>query len=439
MAEFAVELHEKQSPLFDEDNALFTVCVAGRRFGKTYAAAYKCIVEGLRAANKFKGLDDTSEVMYIAPTLEQARGIFWPVLQKLARPVTKIDRSGAPVIHQNSAVLTLVNGVRIRLRGADNPDRCRGFKLRYVVMDEYADMPKEMWEEIIMPALADCDGGALFIGTPKGRNHFYEIYMKGMDPKETDYCAYHFATTDNPYISKAATDRMTRNLTDENRRQEIEASFISGGSKYIPIDKIKILDEMPDLYGLKWGITVDPNGFKTSRAGKRVDKKDDFVICLGAVHADGMFIADMQIGSQWTIREAANRIVRTCRDNPYAKLGIEQGVLLNALDDYLSTYMREYNTYRTIVPLKHGNQHKFDRMEASLAPLAQKGRLFIVRGDWNEKFLDQCASFPDPLAHDDTIDAASYLTQLIKPGFGVEDYEEEELNYFDVVDSEAGY
>ena len=131
--------------------------------------------------------------------------------------------------------------------------------------------------------------------------------------------------------------------------------------------------------------------------------------------------------------------MRTCRDNPYAKLGIEQGVLLNALDDYLSTYMREYNTYRTIVPLKHGNQHKFDRMEASLAPLAQKGRLFIVRGDWNEKFLDQCASFPDPLAHDDTIDAASYLTQLIKPGFGVEDYEEEELNYFDVVDSEAGY
>ena len=71
MAEFAVELHEKQSPLFDEDNALFTVCVAGRRFGKTYAAAYKCIVEGLRAANKFKGLDDTSEVMYIAPTLER--------------------------------------------------------------------------------------------------------------------------------------------------------------------------------------------------------------------------------------------------------------------------------------------------------------------------------------------------------------------------------
>lgn len=439
MADFVVELHDKQQPLFYETNPLFIVCVAGRRFGKTYAAAYKCIVEGLRSHNAYKPLDDSSEVMYIAPTLEQARGIFWPVLQKLARPVTKLDKTGAPMIHQNSAVLTLVNGVRIRLRGADNPDRCRGFKLRYAVMDEYADMPSEMWEEIILPALADCDGGALFIGTPKGRNHFYEIYQKGLDPNEPDYVSYHFATTDNPYISEAAQERMVRNLTEENRRQEIEASFISAGSKYIPIDKIKILDRMPDLDGLRWGITVDPNGFKTARAGKRVEKKDDFVICEAAVHHEGTFIKLMKYAPDWTPRKAANEIVLSCRQNPHAKLGIEQGAYLNAMAEYLDAYMREYNTYRVVTPLKHGNQHKWDRIETALAPLAHKGRLYLIRGDWNDKFLDQCATFPDPLAHDDLIDAAAYVSQLIKPGMEHFGFQEGDMDYFDTVDVDAGY
>jgi hypothetical protein len=132
--------------------------------------------------------------------------------------------------------------------------------------------------------------------------------------------------------------------------------------------------------------------------------------------------------------------VLACRQNPYAKLGIEQGALLNAMGEYLDNYMREYQTVRTVVPLKHGNTFKWDRIEAALAPLAQKGRLYLIKGAWNEQFLDQCASFPDPLAHDDCIDSAAYQTQLVRPSFddGFQ-LEAGDDSYYDVLDVESGY
>tara|TARA_R110000765_G_C18952210_1_gene608664 strand:- start:2907 stop:3377 length:471 start_codon:yes stop_codon:yes gene_type:complete len=152
----AVEFLPWQQTVWDV-NSRFTVVAAGRRVGKTRFAAWKCIITALS--------DKKGSVFYIAPTQQQARDIMWDTLLELGHDV--IQKA-----HVNNLQLTLINGTKISLKGADRPETMRGVSLKLVVMDEMADMKPEVWEQILRPALADQKGDALFIGTPMGRNHF---------------------------------------------------------------------------------------------------------------------------------------------------------------------------------------------------------------------------------------------------------------------------
>ena len=143
------------------DNTRFKVVAAGRRTGKSRLAAWMLIVEALQT-NK-------GHVWYVAPTQGQARDIMWLTLLELGHPV--IESS-----HVNNMQIRLVNGAQISLKGADRPETMRGVSLKFVVLDEYADMKPAVFEQILRPALADLKGKALFIGTPMGRNHFNDLY-----------------------------------------------------------------------------------------------------------------------------------------------------------------------------------------------------------------------------------------------------------------------
>ena len=103
------------------------------------------------------------------------------------RPVTSCGKSclrlvtlSLPGSHINNLQLKLVNGATISLKGADRPETMRGVSLKFLVLDEYADMKPAVWEQILRPALADLKGRAMFIGTPMGRNHFYDLYQYGL-------------------------------------------------------------------------------------------------------------------------------------------------------------------------------------------------------------------------------------------------------------------
>jgi hypothetical protein len=130
-------------------------------------------------------------VFYVAPTFQQAKELVWDTMKEMAHEVIQN-------VHENTGVITLVNGRKICLKGSDRPDTMRGVGLCYCVIDEYADMKPQVWEQIIRPALSDVKGGALFIGTPKGRNHFYALYQKASTEKES--IAFHFTSFDNPYL-----------------------------------------------------------------------------------------------------------------------------------------------------------------------------------------------------------------------------------------------
>jgi len=141
----------------------FNVLVCHRRFGKTVLAVNQLIGSGLRC----KKLNP--RFAYVAPLLKQAKAVAWDFLLHYGAPFR---------IAANTSELRidLVNGARITLYGADNPDALRGIYLDGVVLDEYADMQPRTWTEVVRPALADRRGWAIFIGTPKGQNGFYDLY-----------------------------------------------------------------------------------------------------------------------------------------------------------------------------------------------------------------------------------------------------------------------
>ena len=134
MAELNFQLLKWQQSVF-KDTHRFKVVAAGRRCGKSRLSAVTLLIEALNCP-------EGSAVMYIAPTLGQARTIIWDLLHELGRPVIKSS-------HINNLEILLVNGRKILVRGADNPDSLRGVSLTYVVLDECAFIKEDVWQKII--------------------------------------------------------------------------------------------------------------------------------------------------------------------------------------------------------------------------------------------------------------------------------------------------
>lgn len=144
----------------------FLVLVWHRRAGKTVWCVIELILAALSATR------ERARYAYIAPLLKQSKTVAWDYVRAFARCVP------GTVVNESELSVTFVNGAQVRLHGADNPDGLRGIYLDGVVLDEVADMKPEVWGEIVRPALADRQGWACFIGTPKGINLFSELYYR---------------------------------------------------------------------------------------------------------------------------------------------------------------------------------------------------------------------------------------------------------------------
>lgn len=441
-----MSLHPAQAAVFNS-LARFKVVVAGRRFGKSHLAAY---LLGMHAMMSEKRLADGSVVQltaehgvyYVAPTQDQAKRIMWPKLRQLLG----YARSGGLIANENTndGWLELINGRRIYIKGADNPDSLRGIGLSFVVLDEYADMKSFVWDEILSDALADVEGDAMFIGTPKGKNHFYRLFMGALEkPKDQrtgssaawdDWEAFHFKSTDNPFISEREKARMLGgNRSLETIRQEVNADFLSGGGKVLKPEWFELVKAPPEAEGSIY-ITVDLAGFKKSE-GTKVVRTDESVVCITKVIEDVWYVLEIKHG-HWDVRKAAFEILTALRKYPGARLGVEQGALKEAVLPYLSEYMREFSRYVAPEELRHNNTKKQDRIAWALQGRAERNRIKLVRGEWNDYFITQAADFPDPLAHDDALDALAYVDQMSVVGYGnVDDFEEwqpldQELNTY---------
>jgi len=195
---------------FHKRQERWAVLVCHRRAGKTVAT----IADAIRRAileNKPDG-----RYAYIAPYYAQAKNIAWDYLLRYAQPaITKAN--------QSELWIELVNGARIRLFGADNPDALRGLYLDGVCLDEYADMKPRLWGEIVRPLLADRKGWATFIGTPKGHNAFYDIYQEAN--RSPNWYVKTLRADESDLLDPDELADARRSMTPDQYEQEFLCSF----------------------------------------------------------------------------------------------------------------------------------------------------------------------------------------------------------------------
>lgn len=190
----------------------FGCIVAHRRAGKTVASILDLIDEALRSTKQ------DPRFAYIAPYYAQAKDVVWAYVKRYAAaiPGTVINESELRVDFPH-------NGARLRLYGADNYDRLRGIYLDGVVLDEFADQPPQAWREVIRPALADRQGWAVFIGTPKGRNAFHDIYKMACDTP--DWFSLCLKASETGIIPAKELQAMRTTMSANEFNRELECDF----------------------------------------------------------------------------------------------------------------------------------------------------------------------------------------------------------------------
>lgn len=200
---------------FHNRTSRFACIVAHRRAGKTVA----CINELIKAASDCDKPE--GRFAYIAPLFNQAKDVAWTYLKRYAAPLLTAPPNETEL--RVDVISRTKSGSRIRLYGADNPDRLRGIYLDGVVLDEYADMDPTIWGEVLRPLLTDRQGWATFIGTPKGRNQFHEIYERARS--DPDWSAITLKASQTGLVSMGELEAARKDMTLEQYQQEFECSF----------------------------------------------------------------------------------------------------------------------------------------------------------------------------------------------------------------------
>lgn len=410
MTDLNVQLLDWQRKVF-EDESRFKVIAAGRRCGKSRLAAWTLIIRALQA--------ERCTVFYVAPTQGQARDIMWGLLEELAHPILTSK-------HVNNMEMKLINGSRICLKGADRPDTMRGVSLEYLVMDEYADMKQQVWEEILRPALADRKGDAMFIGTPKGRNHFYDLFIYADKSDDESYQAWHFTSYDNEKLDPEEINLAKKSMSSYAFRQEFMASFEALGSEIFKEEWVTFTEEEPAIG--EYYIAIDLAGFvDTSSTSKKNKRLDNTAISVVKVNENGWWIKEIIYG-RWTLDETTEKIFKAVEKYRPISVGIERGITKQAVMSPLQDMMRKTNRFFRVEELTHGNQNKVDRIVWALQGRFEHGSISINKGEWNNEFLDQLFQFPNHLVHDDLVDSLAYIDQLAQVAY-----------HYDLIDLEEDY
>jgi PBSX family phage terminase large subunit len=256
-----MKLTQKQAEIA-KDTTRFRVINAGRRFGKTVLAVEEMI--GAAIAKKDR------RIAYIAPTYQQARDIAWENLKKRCVPIAaNVNESRLEI-----ELRTQDEGTsKIVLRGWESVETLRGQRFDFLVIDEVAMMRNFWigWQEVLRPTLTDTQGGALFISTPKGFNHFYDLYTN------PDYKAFHATTYDNPHIPLEEVDEAKSQMSEDRFYQEYMADFRKmEGLVFKEFDRdIHIYDdktERPEIAEVICGIDF---GYTNPTAILKIEKDKD--------------------------------------------------------------------------------------------------------------------------------------------------------------------
>ena len=270
----------------------FAVLVCHRRFGKTVGTVNEMLKKAILNERK------APVYAYVAPYRNQAKRVAWEYLKYYTNPIPgrTVNESELyvelPTRHNGSP------GARLYIIGADHPDALRGIYLDGVILDEYADIKPELWGGVIRPALADRQGWAVFIGTPKGQNQFYEMYRHA--EKSADWYACLYRADETGVIPTGELADMKAQMTDMEIRQELLCDFTASASDVvIPIDLVSAAAERElterDVEGQPVILGVDVARFGDDRT----------VLCV----RQGLWTRDVRTFTGLSTMEVANRVI----------------------------------------------------------------------------------------------------------------------------------
>ena len=192
-------------------NARFKVAACGRRFGKSWLA--------MNEMAKFARFPD-QRILAVAPTYKQCKNIWWNDLKGML-----LDLNWVKKINESELTITLVNSSTITLRSSENYDALRGGKYNFLVMDEFADMNPDAWFQVLRPTLSDMKGHALFIGSPKGRNHFHKMWVDAENLP--DWESFQYTTLQGGNVDEDEIESARRDLSEKDFEQEYMSQFVS--------------------------------------------------------------------------------------------------------------------------------------------------------------------------------------------------------------------
>ncbi len=284
-----IKLTEPQSRVFNSKKR-FIILVAGTRFGKTYMGLTWLLREALSGDNR--------EVWYCAPTYRQAKRVAWEQLKQLI-PLHYVQD-----ISEMDMRIKFITGSVIALRGTDDYNSLLGVGLDAVCLDEYEIMNPMAWTQVIRARLSNKEGKALFIGTPIGKNHYYQLYKWAQEPKQqTDWDVFVYTTADGGNVSKAEIANMRQQLTERQYREQLLATFEDvPGALWTQdmIDRSRIEHCTVPLDRIV--VAIDP-------AVTANEDSDETGIIVAGKGADGHFYILKDVSGRYTPKEWALRAI----------------------------------------------------------------------------------------------------------------------------------
>lgn len=349
-----------------ESKARFRVLRAGRRWGKTELAAHEVIMAALSKPNQM--------VWWVANSDKNVRRGYRKVKTQLPRMLLAKE---PPSDAANDRILSFNNGSTIEFYTAGTPDSLAGEGVNFVVMDEAALIPANVWFQLVRPTLSDKGGRALIISTPRGRNWFYQVWQRGKGNNKA-YESWHFPSSNNPLIDLDEVDDARQSLPRLLFEQEYMANFVANAASMFTLE-----GERPD--GREWSAVraglAPPEGWVV--LGIDLAKKEDFTVITGcnAETREPCYLERYNEVS-WPIQEEyIIDAIRGLQNDPNVE-GVTAVIDSTGLGDVVFDHLEDRGI--DVVPVNFGAGQQKERMVRLLAADLEHGRAYITEEEREE-------------------------------------------------------
>ena len=339
----------------------FRILRAGRRWGKTELACHESLMAALQA--------DDQMVWWIANNDRTVRRGYRKMLTQIPRDLLSAD---PPSDRANDRVLQFTNGSRIEFYTAGTPDALIGEGVNFVVVDEAATIPENIWSQRVRPTLVDANGRALIISTPRGRNWFFRLWNRGQEERHSEYESWHYTSYDNPHIPDAEIDELIATEPDIIARQEYLAEFVANAASMFTLKDEVVVEGLQPPEG--WVVI-----------GIDLAKKEDFTVIDG-VNADTKLPCyfERMNSTSWPVQEDAIVEAHHMLMADSAVEGVTIGIDSTGVGDVVFDHLEDRGLDVVPINFSGGTVTQKERMVRLLASDLENKEAFIHENQRDE-------------------------------------------------------